>query len=108
MTSLIPPPGDVLGCPGPGPVRGWRGTRAIAITAAVTAAGTAGAYGCAWLSIQSPRKASAARLTMVAVRRRAEGAVSDQVARPLARLMNVAVKAVVEMPGTWSERMAFI
>ena len=87
--------------------RGFRATQAIAMTTAVTTAGTTGAYGCAWLSIQSPRKAPAATPTMVAVRRRAEGAVSDQVARPLNRSMKVAVKAVVEMPGTWSERMAF-
>jgi hypothetical protein len=46
-------------------------------------------------------------LTMVAARRRAECAVSDQVARPLNRSMKVAVKAVVETPGTWRLRMAF-
>jgi hypothetical protein len=44
----------------------------------------------------------------VALSRHAECALSDQVIRPLARLMKVAVKAVVEMPGTCSERMAFI
>ena len=53
------------------------------MTTAVTAAGTTGAYGCAWLSIQSPRKPPAATPATAAVRRRAEDAVSDQVARPL-------------------------
>ena len=65
--------------------RGVRVDEAIAMTTAVTTAGTTDAYGCAWLSIQSPRKAPAAKLTMVAIRRRAEAAVSDQAARPLAR-----------------------
>ncbi len=40
--------------------------------------------------------------------RRAAGPVCVQGARPLAKLMKVAVAAVVEMAGTWSDRMVFI
>jgi hypothetical protein len=47
-------------------------------------------------------------LTTEAARCRAECAVSVTVARPLTRSMKVVVKAVVEMPGTWRSRMAFI
>jgi MFS family permease len=64
--------------------RGFRITEAIAMTTAMTITGTAGAYGCALLSIQSPGKAPAARLIMVAVRRRVEDAVSDQILAALA------------------------
>jgi hypothetical protein len=77
------------------------------MTTAVTTAGTTGAYVCAWLSIQSPRKPPAATPTTTAIRRRAVGAVSDQVTTPLTRPTKVAVKAVVEMFGTLSERIAF-
>ena len=80
--------------------RGFRATQAIAMTTAVTAAGTTGAYRCAWRSIKSPRRAPAAMPTTVAVRRCAECAVSFQVARPLNRSMKAAVKAVVETSGT--------
>src|SRR5580704_2703079 len=72
---------------GPEVARGFRTTQATAMTAAVTAAGTTGAYGCAYLSIKSPRQAPAAMPTMEATRRRAEYAVSDQVTRPLNRSM---------------------
>jgi hypothetical protein len=41
-------------------------------------------------------------------RRRTAGAVSDSLAMPLAKSAKVAVKAVTEMPGTCSARMAFI
>ena len=61
--------------------RGLRAIQAIAMTAAVTAAGTTGAYGSAWPSIQSPRKPPATRLTMVAVRNRPDWLV----ARPACR-----------------------
>jgi alpha-1,2-mannosyltransferase len=82
--------------------------QAIAMMTAVPASGTTGAYRCAWLSISSPRTAPAAMPTTEAVSRHAECAVSDQVTRPFTRSMKVAVKAVVEMPGTWRSRMAFI
>src|ERR1700683_967432 len=75
-------------CPaGPEAARGFRATQAMAMTTAVTTAGTTGAYECACLSITSPRKAPAAMPTMEATRRRAEYAVSDQVTRPLNRSM---------------------
>src|SRR3978361_1350961 len=46
--------------------------------------------------------------TRTPVRRRTARRVCDQVAVPVAKEMKVAVAAVVEMPGTWSDRMAFI
>ncbi len=41
-------------------------------------------------------------------RRRTADALSDRVAMPLTRLMNVPIAAVVEMLGTCRHRMAFI
>src|SRR5580658_6617884 len=68
---------------GPEVARGFRASQAIAMTTAVTTA----AYGCACLSITSPRKAPAAMPTTEATRRRAEYAVSDKVTRRLNRSM---------------------